>query len=110
KHILGNLERPRLDKQTEARLLTMIATDLRDMNHQVEQHDGFLTVTSMGDRRIVLSHALLPKVPGTVEAEIAYATGRNNAAPIDHLRVKRALPSAIELCAKATGARPAVDA
>ena len=110
KHVLNDIERPRLDKQTEQRLLTMISTDLRDMDHKVEQHDGYLTVKSLGDRRIVLSHALLGKIPGTAEAETAYIAGRNNAAPIDHLRVKRALPSAIEMCVSSVGERPAADA
>lgn len=110
KHVLNDAERPRLDKQTEQRLLTMIATDLRDMDHKVEQHDGYLTVKSLGDRRIVLSHALLHKTPGTAEAKAAYNAGRNNAAPIDHLRVKRALPSAIEMCVSSVGERPAADA
>lgn len=110
KHILGDVDRPRLLKETEQRLLTAIATDLRDMDYVVEQDDGFLSVTSLGDRRIVLSHALMPKRPGTAEAEAAYASGRNNAMPIDHLRVKRALPSAIDMCVSSVGARPATDA
>lgn len=110
KHVLNDVERPRLDQQTEQRLLTMIATDLRDMDHEVEQYDGYLNVKSLGDRRVVLSHALLPRTPGTTEAEIAYKAGRNNAAPIDHLRVKRALPSAIEMCASSVGDRPTTDA
>ena len=106
KCLLGDVERPRLSKELERTLLAVIATDLRDMDHAVEQHDGYLSVHSLGDRRIVLSHALLPKYPGTREAELAYAEGRNNATPVDHLRVKRALPSAIEMCIHSVGARP----
>lgn len=110
KHVLGEQERPRLDKETETQLLKTIAVDLRDMDHEVVQNDGCLVVTSMGDRQIVLSHSLMPSLPATPKAEAAYAAGRNNSAPIDHLRVKRALPSAIKMCVSSVGSRPSADA
>jgi ATP-dependent helicase YprA (DUF1998 family) len=110
KHVLGEQERPRLDKKSEAQLLKTIAVDLRDMDHEVVQDDGCLIITSMGDRQIVLSHSLMPRIPSTPEAEAAYSAGRNNAAPIDHLRVKRALPSAIDMCVTTVGSPPSGDA
>lgn len=105
KLILGDLDRPQLDKATEDRLLNMLAVDLRDMDRPAEKHDGYLSVPSLGDRRIVLSHALMENRPGTPEAEAAYAASRNNATPIDHLRVKRALPSATQKCVTTVGER-----
>lgn len=110
KHVLGEQDRPRLDKKTETQLLKTIAVDLRDMDHEVVQNEGCLIITSMGDRQIVLSHSLMPRLPATPDAEAAYAAGRNNAAPIDHLRVKRALPSAIDMCVTTVGARPSHNA
>ncbi|EMB16040.1 DEAD/DEAH box helicase [Rhodopirellula europaea] len=110
KHVLGDQERPILNKEIERQLLSTIAVDLRDMDYEVEQHDGYLLIPSLGDRRIVLSHSLMDKLPATAAAEAAYASGRNNAAPIDHLRVKRALPSAIEMCVSSVGSRPSPEA
>lgn len=110
KHVLGDQERPQLDRKAEVQLLKTIAVDLQDMRHEVELKDGCLIIKSMGDRQIVLSHSLMPNLPVTPAAELAYANGRNNATPIDHLRVKRALPSAIELCATSAGAGPGAKA
>lgn len=110
KHVLGIQQRPCLDEDTEKQLLNMIAVDLRDMDHDVEQRPGCLVITSMGDRQIVLSHSLMPRHPSTPAADAAYASGRNNATPVDHLRVKRALPSAIDMCVSSVGDRPSADA
>lgn len=110
RHVLGEEERPRLDKVTEERLLRTLEVDLEDAGEQVERFDGYLLLRSRGDRQIVVSHSLLREVPATVEAEAAYASGRNNAAPVPHLHIKRALPAAIDICLNAVGSRPTENA
>lgn len=109
-HVLGRKECPTLDKMSEDRLLRVLEVDLRDSGEVVERHDGFLLIKSRGDRQIVLSHSLMPRVPATAEAQAAYSQGRNNAMPVPHLLVKRALPAAIDICLNAIGERPAANA
>jgi ATP-dependent helicase YprA (DUF1998 family) len=97
-HVLNRQQRPLLDPEREDRLLNVLARDLTDSGEIVNQHDGHLVIQSLGDRLVVLSHSLMPGIPGSSRAAKAYASGRNNAGPIDHLRVQRALPAAIDAC------------
>ena len=108
-HILDRQQRPLLDPEREDRLLNVIARDLTDSGEIVSQHDGYLLIESLGDRLVVLSHSLMPRIPGSSRAAKAYASGHNNATPIDHLLVQRALPAAIDACRTSVGqatARP----
>lgn len=109
-HILGDREFPTMDAEAEQRLLHRLAVDLRDADHQVDQKSGHLLIRSMGDKTIVLSHSLMDRIPASPEAKQAYQLSRNKADPIDHLRVKRALPSAIELCGVVSLDKPSAGA
>lgn len=102
-HVLNRQQRPLLDPDREDRLLNVLARDLTDSGEIVKQHDGYLVIQSLGDRLVVLSHSLMPRLPGSTRAANAYASGRNNAAPIDHLRVERTLPAAIDACRTSVG-------
>ena len=74
-HILDRQQRPLLDPEREDRLLNVIARDLTDSGETVSQHDGYLLIHSLGDRLVVLSHSLMPGVPGSSRAARAYASG-----------------------------------
>ena len=109
KHVLGLEQYPSLEQCEEERLLRVLEVDLQDSGAIVQRLDGSLVIESKGDRQIVISHSLLPNRPATNQAQAAYANGHNNAAPIPHLLIKRALPAAIDRCLNAIGERPTAD-
>jgi hypothetical protein len=98
RHVLNREPYPQLDSVLEDRLLTMLARDLSDLGHRVERFDGYLELPDRTARRIVLAHGLCPDRPGSDRAAFALQSGSNNAPPINHLRVDRALPAAVRDC------------
>lgn len=98
RHILGLEKRPQLEPHQEDVLLRVLERDLIDSGETVQFKNGYLVLPARNQRRIVLAHALSPSLPGSARAESAMFSGSNNAYPIDHLRVERALPAAIADC------------
>lgn len=98
RHVLNHEPYPQLDSVLEDRLLTVLARDLSDLGHRVERFDGYLELPDRAARRIVLAHGLCPDRAGSDRAVVALQSGSNNAPPINHLRVDRALPAAVRDC------------
>lgn len=110
RHVLNLESVPFLDPKTEDDLLKVLAQDLCDSGEEAHVKDGFLLMPQRNNRRIVLAHALLPGRAGSDRGKAAIQVGRNNALPIDHVRVQRALPAAVEDClAAATQAAVSAD-
>jgi len=114
RHILNEESEPQLDIGKEDSLLAVLARDLEDSGEQVQAEEGFLILPARNNRRVVLAHALSPHRAGSPRGAAALSDGPNNAPPIDHLRVERALPAAIEDClgaaVSATDTAPGVPA
>lgn len=85
-------ETPRLDKRTEKRLLNILALDLEESGHAVNQVSGGLVLTGLDNRAVVVGHPLMPGVPGTSMGQELH---RDGGIVIDQLLIDRALPAAV---------------
>lgn len=97
RHIIAG-EEPLIPSDVETRLLDMLATDLEESGHTVEQVPGGLRLPEVHSRVVVLGHGLVPDRPGSVLAR-QLAENDSNPLIIDQLLVDRALPVAVRRAA-----------